>query len=146
MRILIVILPLLLAGCDAEAPRAVAAVTLKVGHYFQQGGRGRFCVHPGSLPQRAIFIAYVKEGMANCSASGTLQPNGKGLVLIPGGEGDCRIPVDRQADRLTLGPSPAACDYYCGPNLKLGGQSFDWVDTSTAEMMADPLFPDDLQC
>jgi hypothetical protein len=148
MRLLILIVPLVLAGCEAEAPRAepATAPTLKVGHYFQAGGRGRLCVHPGDARQRATFIAYAKEGAANCSASGTLEPSGKGLVIVPAGEGGCRIPVNRDGDRLTVGSAPAACAYYCGPGLKLEGQSYQWADTSTAEVMADPLLPDDAAC
>jgi hypothetical protein len=148
MRLLILIGPLMLAGCEAEAPRAepATASTLKVGHYFRAGGRGRLCVHPGDAPQRATFIAYAGDSAANCSASGALKPDGKGLVLVPAGEGGCRIAVNREGDRLTLGPAPAACDYYCGPGLKLGGQTFQWADTSTADVAADPLLPDDAAC
>jgi hypothetical protein len=148
MRLLILIVPLMLAGCEAEAPEAeaVAASTLKAGHYFQADGRGRLCVRPGEGSQRAIFIAYGKGGAANCSASGTLEPSGNGVVLVPAGEGGCQIPVRGEGERLTLGPAPAACDYYCGPGLKLGGQSFQWTDTSTADVVADPLLPDDAAC
>jgi hypothetical protein len=148
MRLLILIVPLMVAGCEAETPRSEPATgsTLKVGHYFQAGGRGRLCVHPGDAPQRATFIAYAKEGAANCSASGTLEPSGNGIVLLPAGEGGCRIPLNREGHRLTIGPAGAACDYYCGPGLKLGGQSFQWTDTSTADVVADPLLPDDAAC
>jgi hypothetical protein len=148
MRLLILIVPLIFAGCEAEAPQAEPALvsTLKVGHYFQVDGRGRLCVRPADETQRAIFIAYGKGGGANCSASGVLKANGKRPVLVPAGEGGCRIPIIPQGDRVMLGRSPAACDYYCGSGLKLGGQSFQWADTSTADVVADPLLPDDAAC
>lgn len=146
MRFLI-LLSLIIAGCGDQAPRADGTPTLKVGHYFEQGARrGRFCVHPGEGPQRATFITFARKGDTNCSASGTIRVEGQAMLFVPKGETECRIPLELQGDQLTLRPAPAACAYYCGPGVELGGQAFRWADTSTAKVIAEPLLPDNAAC
>ena len=45
--------------------------------------------------QRAGFIVY-GEGDANCSASGRIEQAGAGWALVPTGDAECRIPLQRR--------------------------------------------------
>ena len=45
-------------------------------------------------------------------------------MLIPRGEGDCRIPFNASGNEVRIGVVPASCAYYCGPGVTLAGKSF----------------------
>ena len=134
MRSIFVLLSLL-AACSQEA----AQPSLTTGT-FAGDGRDRLCIagEPGAY--RAGLIAY-GQGNANCSAAGRLEQAGGSWVLIPRGEGDCRIPVDIDDNVVRIGQLPAACSYYCGPGASLAGKSYNRADmgAKVVDLAGDPI-------
>ena len=134
MKRILVLLPLL-AACSREA----AQPSLATGTFAGEG-RDRLCIagEPGAY--RAGLIAF-GDGDANCSASGRLEASGAGWVLVPKGEGDCRIPVTIDGNSVQIGQPPAACSYYCGPAASLTGKSFNRADmgAKAVDFAGDPL-------
>lgn len=121
MRSIFVLLPLL-AACSQEPSQP----SLTTGT-FAGDGRDRLCIagEPGAY--RAGLIAY-GQGNANCSAAGRLERASESWVLIPRGEGECRIPVDIDGNVVRIGQPPAACSYYCGPGVSLAGKTYNRAD------------------
>ena len=132
-RILLIAFPL--AACSQEA----AQPSLATGTFAGEG-RDRLCIagEPGAY--RAGLIAY-GAGDANCSAAGRLDQVGGGWVLVPKGEGDCRIPIEIDGNTVRLGQAPAACSYYCGPGASLAGKTFNRSDmgAKVVDFAGDPL-------
>ena len=112
----------LLTACSQEA----AQPSLATGTFAAEG-RDRLCIagEPGAY--RAGLIAYGQDN-ANCSVAGRLDPSGNGWVLVPKGEGDCRIPLTIDGKTVRVGQPPAACAYYCGPGASLAGKSYNGAD------------------
>ena len=115
---LILLVPLLLAACSKQpADAGLASGT------FAGTGRDRLCIAGQDVALRAGLIVY-GQGDVNCSAAGKLERAGQGWVLVPQGEGDCRIPLEVKGDSVMVGKPPAACAYYCGPAAVIAGMSF----------------------
>lgn len=135
MRQLIPLGLLLLAACS-EQP---AAPSLSTGTFAGQG-RDRLCIggEPGAY--RAGLIAF-GEGEANCSAGGRIEGEGGQFVLIPRGEGPCRIPLTIEGGTVRVGEVPAACAYYCGPGATMSGKSYNRADmgAKAVDLAGDPL-------
>ena len=131
----IFLLALLLAACSQEPSQP----SLTSGTFAGEG-RDRLCVAGEAGAYSAGLIAY-GTGDANCSASGALEPAGEGWVLVPRGEGDCRIPLQIEGNTVRVGEPPAACSYYCGPGASLAGKTFNRSDTGAkaADLAGDPL-------
>ena len=131
----ILLLAFLLAACSQEAAQPSLATGTFVGE-----GRDRLCIagEPGAY--RAGLIVYGQSD-ANCSAVGRLEQVGGGWVLVPRGEGDCRIPIQIDGNALRVGQAPAACSYYCGPGVSLGGKTFNLADmgAKAVDFAGDPL-------
>ena len=140
MRTLTLILPLLFLASCTEQEAAVTGPALKVGHYFQQSGRGRLCVLSGDNPQQVAFIAFGPSGNANCSASGTLHNESGRYSLQPKGEVGCAIPLSINGDQITIKAIPEACSYYCGPGVIPDLQPFSF-SSDTTEVSDEPLSP-----
>jgi hypothetical protein len=131
----IIALALLLAACSQQP----AEPSIQTGT-FAGRGRDRLCIAGESGALRAGLIVY-GEGQTNCSASGALQPSGQGWLLIPKGEGDCRIPLDIAGNTVRIGQPPSACAYYCGPSATIAGKSFNRSDmgSTAVDLAGDPL-------
>jgi hypothetical protein len=131
----ILLLALLLTACSQEpATPGVAPGT------FAGEGRDRLCIAGQAGALRAGLIAY-GPGDVNCAAAGSLQPAGQGWVLVPRGEGDCRIPLQIDGSAVRIGQPPAACAYYCGPGAVMAGKSFNRADmgAKAVDLAGDPL-------
>ena len=131
-------LPLLLIAACSQPPTVPA---LEPGTYFG-AGRDALCIIGDQVPQKFAFIAFAAEGDTNCAAEGRVERRGDGWVLVPNGEGDCRMPLASDGKTLRLGPATAACAYYCGPGARLSGQSFHWTDTQDLLLVTNPLAHD----
>ena len=131
----ILLLTMLLAACSQQP----AEPSLQTGTFAGQG-RDRLCIAGNAGAFRAGFIPY-GEGDANCSASGSLEQAGQGWVLVPKGEGDCRIPLNIAGNAATIGQPPAACSYYCGPGASVASKSFSRSPDATpaVDLAGDPL-------
>ena len=92
------------------------------------------------MQSEAGLIAY-GQGNMNCSAAGSLQRAGQGWVLVPKGEGDCRIPLEIAGNTVRIGQPPAACSYYCGPGATMAGKTFNRADmgAKAVDLAGDPL-------
>ena len=128
-------LALLLAACSQEPSQP----SLTTGTFAGEG-RDRLCVAGEGGAYRAGLIAY-GAGDANCSAAGALEPAGEGWVLVPRGEGECRIPLQIEGNIVRVGEPPAACSYYCGPGASLPGKTYNRADmgAKAVDLAGDPL-------
>ena len=113
---------LLLAACSQQPTQP----TLTTGT-FAGDGRDRLCIEGEPGEYRAGLIAYTAVD-TNCSAAGRLESTGAGWVLVPKGEGECRIPIEFQGNTVHIGQPQAACSYYCGPGASMAGKSFNRAD------------------
>ena len=134
MRSILILAPLL-SACSQEA----AQPSLATGTFAGEG-RDRLCIAGKPGAYRAGLIAY-GEGNANCSAAGRLKQSGAKWVLVPRGEGDCRIPLEVDGNSARIGQPPAACSYYCGPGASLAGKSYNRADmgAKATDFAGDPL-------
>jgi hypothetical protein len=128
-------LALLLTACSNES----AEPSLTTGT-FAGTGRDRLCIAGKPGAYRAGLIAF-GDGDTNCSASGKLEPAETNWMLVPKGEGDCRIPLEIEGNIVRVGQPPAACDYYCGPGATIAGKSFNRADmgATAVDLAGDPL-------
>ena len=131
----IIALTLLLTACSQQP--AEPSVT---GGSFAGPGRDRLCISGEAGALRAGLIAY-GEGDVNCSAAGKLEQSGQNWMLVPKGEGDCRIPLNIAGDIVRIGQPPASCTYYCGPGATMAGKSFTHSNEGqpAADLAGDPL-------
>ena len=113
---------LLLAACSQRAENP----SIPTGTYAGQG-RDRLCIagEPGNY--RGGLIAF-GQGDINCSASGRVVAEGGQFVLVPQGEGDCRIPLEIDGNVVRVGQPPAGCGYYCGPGADMAGRTYNRAD------------------
>jgi len=126
---------LLLAACSKQP-----AGPELTGGPFVGAGRDRLCIAGEAGALRAGLIAY-GNGDVNCSAAGKLERTEQDWVLVPKGEGDCRIPLKIEGDSVSVGQPPAACAYYCGPAATMAGKAFARSDAATkaVDLAGDPL-------
>jgi hypothetical protein len=131
----IYMLSLLLAACSQQP----AGPGLTPGTFAGEG-RDRLCVAGQAGSLRAGLIAY-GQGDVNCSAAGSLQQAGQGWVLVPRGEGECRIPLAVEGNSIRIGQVSAACSYYCGPGASMAGKTFNRADmgAKAVDLAGDPL-------
>ena len=134
MKRILLLLPLI-AGCSREPAQPSLATGIFVGD-----GRDRLCIAGEAGAYRAGVIAY-GAGDSNCSASGRLDQAEAGWVLVPKGEGDCRMPVSIDGNGASVGQLSAACSYYCGPGASLAGKTFRRADmgAKAVDFAGDPL-------
>lgn len=121
---------LLIAACSTEPADPGPAPGLFAGE-----GRDALCMSGTSGEQRAGFITY-GQGGNNCSARGRIERQGSILSVVPHGEGDCRIPLVVDGDRISMGPGHPSCDYYCGPGATFAGKNFRRVAPGDAAAAA----------
>ncbi len=126
---------LLMSACSQQPQ----APTLATGT-FSGEGRDRLCIAGDAGNYRAGLIAF-GEGNVNCSAAGSLQADGAGWVLVPKGEGPCRIPIMIEGNMVRVGQAPAACAYYCGPGADMAGRAYNRSDmgAQAVDLAGDPL-------
>ena len=126
---------LLLTACSQQAENA----QIPTGTYAGQG-RDRLCIAGDAGNYRGGLIAFGK-GDINCSASGSVTGEGEQYVLVPRGEGECRIPFEIKGNVVRIGQPPAACAYYCGPGAEMAGRSFKkaGIEAQTTDLAGDPL-------
>lgn len=131
----IIPIALLLAACSQQAENS----QIPTGTYTGQG-RDRLCIAGEAGSYRAGLIAFGK-GDINCSVSGELAAEGGKYVLVPHGEGDCRIPLEIVGNVVRVGQPPAACNYYCGPGADIGGKTYNRADmgATAVDLAGDPL-------
>ena len=131
----IIAIALLLAACS-QKPNSPGMTT----GAFAGEGRDRLCIAGEASAMRAGLIAY-GQGNANCSAAGNLQQAGADWVLVPKGEGDCRIPIHIDGNTVRIGQPPAACSYYCGPEATMVGKAFNRANmgAKAVDLAGDPL-------
>jgi hypothetical protein len=126
---------LLLAACTPRSENP----SVPTGTYAGQG-RDRLCIagEPGNY--RGGFIAF-SQGDVNCSASGRVAAEGGKYLLVPRGEGECRIPLEIKGNVVRIGQPPAACAYYCGPGAAMAGQTYNKADmgAKAVDLAGDPL-------
>ena len=128
-------LALLLAACSKQPAQPDVSPGTFAGEE-----RDRLCIAGEAGALRAGLIAY-GQGDVNCSASGRLRQSGEGWLLVPRGEGDCRIPLQIDGSKVRVGQPPAACSYYCGPGATMAGKSFSRADmgATAVDLAGDPL-------
>ena len=116
------------AEAEPAAPRPQAFVS------YAGSGRDRLCI--GGPNADAGVVAY-GEGDSNCLVRGRIE-NG---ALIPNGDQGCRLPVSEDGDRMTFGPLPESCAYYCGPGASLAGKTFTRMEKPepASDLAGDPL-------
>jgi hypothetical protein len=126
---------LLLTACSQQ----VGNPSIPTGTYAGEG-RDRLCIAGEAGNYRGGLIAFGK-GDINCSASGSVTAEGGHYVLVPRGEGDCRIPFEIAGETVRIGQPPAACAYYCGPGAEMAGRTYNKSDagTSATDLAGDPL-------
>ena len=126
---------LLLAACSQQAQNP----SIPTGTYAGQG-RDQLCIAGDAGGYRAGLIAY-GQGDVNCSAAGKLETAGSDWILIPKGEGPCRIPIEIQGNVVRVGQPPAACAYYCGPGATMAGRHYNRSDlgAKAVDLGGDPL-------
>ncbi len=126
---------LLLAACSQERENP----SMPTGTYAGQG-RDRLCIAGEAGNYRAGLIAFVQDGV-NCSASGPLSAQNGRYVLVPRGEGECRIPLEIEGNVVRIGQPPAACAYYCGPGADMAGRTYNRSDmgAQAVDLAGDPL-------
>jgi hypothetical protein len=131
----IILLALLMAACSQQPD----APTIAAGTYSGKG-RDRLCIAGEAGAYRAGLNAY-GQGDVNCSATGSLEPLGAGWVLVPKGEGPCRIPIEIQGNVVRIGQPPQACAYYCGPGANMAGRTYNRSDmgAKAVDLAGDPL-------
>jgi hypothetical protein len=126
---------LLLAACSQQPENP----SIPTGTYAGQG-HGRLCIagEPGNY--RGGLIAF-GPGDINCSASGRVTAEGGQFVLIPRGEGECRIPLLITGNVVRIGQPPVACAYYCGPGAAMAGRTYNRADmgAKAVDLAGDPL-------
>jgi len=107
---------------------------------FAGEGRDRLCIAGESGALRAGLIAFGK-GDVNCSASGKLEKAGQDWLLVPKGEGDCRIPLEIGTGIVRVGQLSAACSYYCGGGASMDNKSFsrNASASNAVDLAGDPL-------
>ena len=127
---------LLLAACSQGQEPAPSIAT---GNFAAEG-RDRLCIAGEAGKYRAGVIVF-GEGDVNCSASGRIEAQGGQFALIPRGEGDCRIPLSIEDDKVRIGEMPAACSYYCGPGATMAGTIFSkgGASEAVADLAGEPL-------
>ena len=126
---------LLLAACSQQQ----AEPGVKPGTFAGEG-RDRVCIAGEAGALQAALISY-GNGDVNCSAAGRLEQAEGNWVLLPNGEGDCRIPLEIQGDAVHVGQPPAACSYYCGPGATVAGKKFQRSESASkaVDLAGDPL-------
>ncbi len=131
----IFVLALLLTACSREPSQPSLATGTFAGE-----GRDRLCIAGEGGGHRVGLIAY-GAGDANCSAAGALEPAGQGWVLVPRGEGECRIPLQIEGNTVRVGKAAAACSYYCGPGAALSGKTYNrmGMGDKVTDLAGDPL-------
>ncbi len=136
MRCLIPVFALTLAACAEEEP---AVIGLTTGTY-QSGDRDALCIAGPAGAQRGGFIIYGRDN-GNCSVSGRIAQGETGWDLIPDGDPGCRISLNVNAGRVSLGQATRSCEYYCGPGAAYGGKSFTRSPSTgpVADLAGDPL-------
>jgi len=126
---------LLVAACSQGAKNP----SVPTGTYAGQG-RDRLCIAGESGNYRGGLIAF-GNGDINCSASGRVMAEGGQYVLVPHGEGECRIPLEIKGNVVRVGQPPAACAYYCGPGADMARRSYSRADmgAQAVDLAGDPL-------
>jgi hypothetical protein len=126
---------LLLAACSQSGENP----SVPTGTYAGQG-RDRLCIVGEAGNYRAGLIAF-GAGDTNCSASGRVVAEGGQFVLVPRGEGECRIPLEINGKVVKVGQPPAACSYYCGPGANMAGRTYNRADmgAKALDLAGDPL-------
>ena len=126
---------MLLAACSQQAENP----SIPTGTYAGEG-RDRLCIAGGVGDYRGGLIAFGPSDI-NCSASGSVVVEGGKFLLIPRGEGDCRIPLEISGNVVRVGEPPAACGYYCGPGADMAGRTYNKADmgAKAVDLAGDPL-------
>ena len=126
---------LLLAACSQQAENP----SIPTGTYAGQG-RDRLCIAGGPGTYRGGLIAF-GQGDVNCSASGRVVAEGGQILLVPRGEGECRIPLEIEGNLVRIGQPPATCAYYCGPGAVMAGRTYNRADmgAKAIDLAGDPL-------
>jgi len=131
---MIIPVALLVAACSQQAENP----SILTGTYAGQG-RDRLCIAGEAGNYRGGLIAFGK-GDVNCSASGRVMVEGGQYILVPRGEGECRIPLIIEGNVVRIGRPPAACAYYCGPGADMAGRSYNRADmgAQAVDLAGDP--------
>jgi hypothetical protein len=131
----IIPIALLLAACSQQAENP----PIPTGTYAGQG-RDRLCIAGEAGGYRGGLIAF-GQGDVNCSASGRVVAEGGQILLVPRGEGECRIPLEIEGNVVRIGQPPAACAYYCGPGAVMAGRIYNRTDmgAKAVDLAGDPL-------
>jgi len=126
---------LLVAACSQQGENS----SIPTGTYAGQG-RDRLCIAGEEGNYRGGLIAF-GQGDVNCSASGRVTVEGGQYVLVPRGEGECRIPLEIDGNSVRVGQPPAACGYYCGPGADMSGRTYNKADmgAKAVDLAGDPL-------
>lgn len=133
MRMTILLAALALSACGGSDGTDPAGEALPAGQW-SDGARSGLCVAEGG---RAAFILYADEGDANCMAEGEIADGADGLLFVPRGDTQCRIPLRRDGERIVFGTGGASCDYYCGDGVATEGRSVARSD-ATSGALNDP--------
>jgi hypothetical protein len=131
------ILPLVLLLAACSSPPAEPALATGT---FAGEGRDRLCVAGAPGNYRGGLIAF-GTGDVNCTASGRIESQDGQFVLVPRGEGPCRIALTIEKNVVRIGQVPAACSYYCGPGATMAGKSYSRSDIGSkpTDLAGDPL-------
>ena len=126
MRASLCFLPLLaMAGCSSgEGEPAIDERVIEPGLFAAVAGEGGVCIEPDN----AGFVFTAEDGR-NCMAQGQFANDSEGMIFVPRGDGQCKIPVTVDGDTLTFGDGGNACSFYCASDLELAGRSARRTDS-----------------
>lgn len=143
-RALAFVLLIALSGCRERDTGGDGATGL-VGLY--EGGQGQrrnhMCLIERDGATRFGLVTWAGEGNTSCTGRGRATREGDRLALALQGDDSCIVEARIEGSRITLPASlPPGCAYYCGPEARMAGSTFDKTgdDAGRAvDLVGDPL-------
>src|SRR5688500_7034903 len=144
-RALAFVLLVALSGCGGRDTGDDGASGL-AGLY--EGGQGprrnQMCLIERDGATRFGLVTWAGEGNTSCTARGRATREGDRLALALQVDDACIVEARIEGNRITLPASlPPGCAYYCGPEARMAGSSFDRTGEDprrAVDLVGDPLW------